>query len=99
MESPFTTTSRIINEPSNSFDVLRIIAGEQRITDADRQSIRDAADELEGAYRALIQTTNSLIEANQKIIALNDQLIAARKTESGKCSTSSGWCSVIGYRI
>jgi hypothetical protein len=76
-ESPFVTTSRIINETSNSFDLLRIIAGE--LKGQDRESLLTAADELEVIQRAFVLASLDLIETRQRLIAVNDQLIEARR--------------------
>lgn len=76
-------------------DVLRIIAGEARLSEADRAALRVAADQLEFAQRDLISTYAKLIEAQQRAIALNDALIAERKaklpTDKVRWSLSTGW--------
>lgn len=79
MESPFVEVNRIIRERSDTFDVLRIIADETSLKGEQREIIRTAADELEGAYKALIICHLALSEAQQQLTAKNDQLIAARK--------------------
>ena len=61
-------------------DELRIIAHDNRRMEThDREVLRTAADELEGAYKALIICHLALSEAQQQLTAKNDQLIAARK--------------------
>jgi hypothetical protein len=78
IESAFVTTNRIINETSNSFDVLRIIAGEMK--GPDRESLLTAADELEMTQRAFVLASIDLVETRQRLIAVNDQLIEARRS-------------------
>lgn len=79
MESPFQTVNRVLNEPSNGFDDLRIIARDQKsLTSQERQLIKDAADELETSQKTLIQIYSQLVETQQKLIAVNDQMIAIR---------------------
>lgn len=94
-ESPFATTSRILSEASNSFDLLRIIAGESNgLRDADRNVMRQAATELESAQYAHLATYRQLLDVQAKLIAVNDQLIAARKATlpaDSKWSMSTGW--------
>ena len=101
-ESPFVATHRLINEPSNSFDDLRIIAKDGGRLDAPkRELIASAADELETAYKALIQLHAQLNETQRSLIAVNEQLIEARKVALPKpkslpfMSLSSGWIPVI----
>lgn len=97
IESPFVATSRILAENANSFDELRIIAGENnKLPPADRATIRRAADDLESSYRALGLTHLQLIETQQRLIAVNDQLIQARKATlpaqpRSRWSMSTGW--------
>lgn len=80
VESPFVTTSHILNEPSNAFDDLHIIATSgQRLDKPTRAIIAAAADELQATQRLLVMTQLSLIETQQRLIAVNDQLLAARK--------------------
>lgn len=76
-------------------DVLRIIAGEAPLSEADKALLRQAADQLEFAQRDLISTYAKLIETQQRLIAVNDQLIAERKAKLpiAKWSLSSGWMS------
>ena len=81
MESPFVTTSKILNEPSNFFDDLRIIAsGSSRLDTPTRDIIRAAADELEATQKALIDTQMALIEAQAKLIALNERLLEIKRS-------------------
>lgn len=82
MESPFLTVSRIIAEPANAFDDLRIIASSgTRLDTPTREIIRSAADELEATQKALVATQCQLIEAQARLIAVNEQLIEARKAQ------------------
>lgn len=81
-ESPFATVSRIINEPANISDDLRIIAGDHgRFTDEKRQILRNAAEELESWQRAYILLQADFIEAQRRLIAVNEQLIESRKSQ------------------
>lgn len=85
VESPFVTNSRIINEPSNAYDDLHIIATSgQRLDPPTRAIIAAAADELQATQRLLVMTQVSLIETQQRLIAVNDQLLAARKATLAK---------------
>ena len=79
-ESPFTTISNIINEPSHLSDDLRIIAGSRRIDTPMRERIRLAADELEATEKAFVATQLRLMEAQRQLIALNERMIEAKKT-------------------
>lgn len=81
MESPFQTTHAIISEPVNSFDDIRIIAGggSGRLTRADRDILRAAAEESAGFARAYVFVNAKLEEAQAQIAALRDQLADARK--------------------
>lgn len=89
-ESAFITTSRILSESANSFDLLRIIAGDDNHLDpADRETMRLAADELESSQRAHYATYLQLIETQAKLIAANERLIEARKGVA--LSYSTGW--------
>jgi hypothetical protein len=76
-ESPFTATSKVLNEPTNGYDDLRIIAkdrgGMDRLLD-----LEAAADELEDTQRSLLQVYAQLVEAQQKLIAANDVILALR---------------------
>lgn len=78
-ESIFAVTSRVLNEPSNSFDVVRIIAKDAKLNKEDRASLYYAADELEAAQRALIICSHQLIETQARLIAVNDRLIEELK--------------------
>lgn len=95
IESPFAVTSRILSEASNSFDMLRIIAGEaNKLSPNDRGVVRQAADELEHAQRSLIMLHAQLIETQQRLIAVNEQLIEARKAAlpmPPRWRMSTGW--------
>ena len=97
MESPFVTTSRIINERSNAFDDLRIIAtGDGKLDTPAREILAAAADELEATLRTLVLTQAALIETQQRLIAVNDQLISARKSSDQRqpLHWSTGWMTV-----
>ena len=48
-------------------EVLRIIAGEAKLSDDDRNWLRTAADQLEFAQRDLIQSYARLIETQQQL--------------------------------
>jgi len=94
-ESPFATTSRILSESSNSFDLLRIIAGESNnLSPDDRATLRKAADELESAQWALIKSNCDLIEAQQRAIALHDQIMATNKRTVAGWSYRTGWIAM-----
>ena len=102
MESPFQVTHQILTEIPNVVDELRIIAKDGGRLDAPkRELIASAADELETAYKALIQLHAQLIETQRRLIAVNEQLIEARKVALPKpkslpfMSLSSGWIPVI----
>lgn len=80
MESSFSVINRIISEPSNSYDELRIIAkDEKRLSRSDRDCLIDAAENIERLQGALIETSKKLIETEQKLSAVNDQLADANK--------------------
>ena len=76
LESPFSTVNQVLNETSNGYDDLRIIAKDRG--GKDRQLIEAAADELETSQRTLMQTYAQLVETLQKLVAVNDQLLALR---------------------
>lgn len=86
IESSFATINRVINEPSNSSDLLRIIAGE--LKGQDRQSVLLAAEELELAQRVLTATSLELIETRQRLIAVNERLIEERRAQRWSMSGS-----------
>jgi len=105
-ESAFTAIARVIGEPANGFDNLRIIAKDTARTMAvDRETIRSAADELEASQRAHLATHRQLIETQQKLIAVNErlleserQLLAVKKPVTApfeKLQMSSGWVRVM----
>lgn len=75
-ESPYQTVSKVLNETTNGYDDLRIIAKDRG--GMDRALIEDAADELENTQRNLVQVYAKLIEAQQKLIAANDVILALR---------------------
>ena len=78
--SPFVVTSAILAEHSNAFDELRILAkDEPQLSKESRETIRNAADELEAAQRSLVLCHAELIETRNRLIASNDQMIALRK--------------------
>lgn len=80
IESPFVTTSRIINEPTNAFDDLRIIATSgERLDRPTRAIIANAADELEATQKLLLATQVKLIEVQGRLIAVNDQMLVLRR--------------------
>lgn len=80
MESPFVTVSKIISEPVNGYDDLRIIANDtNRLDKATRHIIAECADELEMSMRSLLVVHVELIEAQRKIIALNEALLESRR--------------------
>ena len=76
LESPFSTVNNVLNEQSNGYDDLRIIAKDRG--GKDRELIEAAADELETSQRTLVQTYAQLVETQQRLIAVNDQLLALR---------------------
>ena len=104
IESPFLTISRVLGEPVNGFDDLRIIARDSRSLSAtERGLIEAAADELEFSQRAHMATLAQLLEAQQRLIAVNDRLIAAtadlmaeriKNAPKVAWSISSGWLKV-----
>ena len=78
--SPFIVTSAILAEHSNAFDELRILAkDEPQLSAESRETIRNAADELEAAQRSLVLCHAELIETRNRLIASNDQMISLRK--------------------
>jgi len=89
-ESPFQTVNKVLAETPNHCDLLRIIASEASLKPDDKQSLREAADQLEFAQRDLIAVYAKLIETQQHLIAVNDQLIAEKKQKLAKWSYSSG---------
>ena len=76
LESPFSTVNNVLNEQSNGYDDLRIIAKDRG--GKDRELIEAAADELETSQRTLVQTYAQLVETQQRLIAVNDQLLTLR---------------------
>lgn len=89
-ESAFITTSRILSESANSFDLLRIIASDDnRLDSADRETICAAADELEASQRAHYATYQQLLATQAKLIAVNERLIEANKGVAWSYAT--GW--------
>ena len=76
LESPFSIVNQVLNETSNGYDDLRIIAKDRG--GKDRALIEAAADELETSQRTLVQTYAQLVETQQKLVAVNDQLLALR---------------------
>jgi hypothetical protein len=107
-ESPFTATARILNEASDGFDNLRIIAKDAAgLSAEDRRNIRAAADELENAQRAHLLTYAQLIETQAQLAASNEMLLeTAQKLLQTKkpvfplfpkLQMSSGWVRVTGY--
>jgi hypothetical protein len=79
MESPFVTVSKILSEPSNGLDDLRIIADSgTRLDTPTRELILAAALEMENNQRLLWQMQEKLTETLARMMALNDQLLAAR---------------------
>jgi hypothetical protein len=102
-KSPFDAIHAVITEPSNTFDVVRIIAKDARGLDsADRESLRRAADELEQAQRLLILTQVALIEAQQRQIATGERLLELRKAirfAALPFDRMGGSLVVSGYRI
>jgi uncharacterized protein (UPF0248 family) len=75
-ESPYTAINKVLTEPTNGYDDLRIIAKDRG--GMDRALIEDAADEFETTQRNLVQVYAQLIEAQQKLIAANDVILALR---------------------
>lgn len=76
IESPCHTINKLLNESSNGYDDLRIIAKDRG--GMDRALIESAADELETSQRSLVQVYAKLIETQQKLIAANDQILGLR---------------------
>ena len=76
LESPFSTVNQVLNETSNGYDDLRIIAKDRG--GKFRVLLQAAADELETSQRTLVQTYAQLVETQQKLVAVNDQLLALR---------------------
>jgi hypothetical protein len=76
VESPFVTVSKILNEPVNTFDDLRIIAKDCKgLSDADKEIIASAADELEASLRGHLETCTKLVKTQARLIAVNDRLL------------------------
>jgi hypothetical protein len=74
----FEQIHAIVTEPSNGFDVLRIIAKDSRdLSKADRVAITSAADELEDAQRRLVHLHFQYCQLQQQLIAVNDRLLDA----------------------
>jgi hypothetical protein len=78
-ESAFATTHRILNERSDSFDLVRIIAKDSNISRDDRETLNQAANDYEDTQRSLVAVYQALIETQQKLIAVNEQLIEEKK--------------------
>lgn len=99
------TIHAILNEPSNSFDVLMIIAGEANLRSEDRQSIREAADQMQAAYRQLVYLNFKLTEQEHHNAALAERLVESereaqdlrakvRELQKPRWSMSTGWIPV-----
>jgi hypothetical protein len=107
-ESPFTATARILNEASNGFDNLRIIAKDvPGLSAEDRRNIRAAADELESCQKAHLLTYAQLIETQQQLASARElltetaqKLLQTKKPVFPlfpKLQMSSDWIRVTGY--
>lgn len=79
-ESPFATVNAILSEPSNACDMLRIIAGEAPLKAIDKEVLRDAAGQLELAYRQLVSMHFQIIEEQQHALALLERVNEGEKT-------------------
>ena len=107
IESPFLTVNRVIAEPVNTFDELRIIAHDAKhLSAVDRDAIRRGADELESAQRVLLVTHVQLLETQHQLIAVNDQLIqrtkdlnAVKPSTMWTLSAASGSIPIRGWPV
>ncbi len=80
MESPFQTTARVCSEPVLPSDDLRIIAnGDGRLTPAQRDILRAAAEDYQTLHRTYVFTDAKLAEEQAHSAAL-----ASRLRESDK---------------
>jgi len=79
-ESTLATMHAIINEAEFSSDVLRIIAERgRRLTAADCQQMRIAADQLEAAFHDFHIVVEKLVETRLELQAKEDALMEVRK--------------------
>ena len=79
-----------LNETPFTSDLVRIIAGEAKLSQADRQALNVAAQELEVAARACANLYGQLCDANHRIVALTDQLKMARGGQQPNLLMSTG---------
>lgn len=84
---------------NDTYDLLRIIAGERgSLADADRETIRQGAEELERAYRQWTLTSLQLIEAQQQVIAQNERIIELQRGQAQsappKWTMGTGWVTM-----
>jgi hypothetical protein len=92
----------IMNEQTNAFDDLRIIARDRKeLSVSERGMIEAAANELEESHKAHIITYARLIETQGRLMATNDRLIDVmrelaeiRRPKSPAWSFCSGWMPV-----
>jgi hypothetical protein len=81
---------------SDTFDELRILAGELRCSGADRALINRAADELEAALKMIIVSNNELIAAQHQLIAKNERILELSKNPKMLMEPfSMGWSGLI----
>lgn len=93
-ESPFAVVNTILSEPSNLADVLRIIARDQLgMKPTDRTALRESAEHLENAQRAVAALYAQLAEANQRADAASER---ARQLQPAAPSllATTGHCGV-----
>lgn len=73
------------------YNELRIIAGEPRLSTADRAKIIEGANQLEQMQRLLIKAQRELIESNQHRLALHERVMALNPPS---WSMGSGWVTL-----
>lgn len=75
MESPYVTVNRVLSEPVNAADDLRIIATSgTKLDRPTREIVANAAEELEATQRLLIATQQALSESLHIRAALTERL-------------------------
>lgn len=85
---------------TETIDLLKIIAGESgRLSAQDRETIRNAARELDEAYRHVARANEETADHHQQIAALmerNGEM--ERRITDLECQTASDACKLASYR-
>lgn len=84
IEPAHVTMNRVLNEPSNGYDDLRIIAKDNRhLSPMERQLLSSAADELEMTSGVLVKMYAELVEARARLVAIAERPWPALQSELG----------------